>query len=175
MVAITNTERNGCHFSVSGWNGPPSVILPWLTQWSYFFQPSLACFAFLWQHFTPPSIVYPWFFPGPSLQSPGLAFVEHGGLYSSLFLSSKMVPYGRIFLKVSSVVNSLKPLLHEDSWFFCSGSQMREFCCFLGIASLVGISVRRCREAPLMKQGLNLWFPSRELPPPAVEEAWGRE
>lgn len=77
----------------------------------------------------------------PSLRRLGFAFVGHGGLFSSTYLSSKMLPYGRIFLKVSNVVNSLKPQLYEDSWLFHYGSQMRKFCClwFLGMASLVGI------------------------------------
>lgn len=126
-------------------------------------------FSFLWQHFTPPSIVYSWFSPGLLSKEPEVSFCRTWGLYSSTYLSSKMLPYGRIFLKASNVVNSLKPLLHEDSWLFHYGSQMKEFCCFwfLGSASLVGIPVSQCREASLIEQGFGLWLQSRELPTPA--------
>ena len=60
------------------------------------------------------------------------AFVGLGGLYSSRSLSSKMLPYGRIFLNISSVVNCLKAPLHEDSRLFHCGSQMREPAGLLG-------------------------------------------
>lgn len=36
----------------------------------------------------------------PSLRSLGLAFIRHGGFYSSIYLSSKMLPYGRIVLSL---------------------------------------------------------------------------
>ena len=64
------------------------------------------------------------------------AFVGLGGLYSSRSLSSKMLPYGRLFLNISSVVNCLKAPLHEDSRLFHCGCQTREPAGLLGGPSL---------------------------------------
>lgn len=66
------------------------------------------------------------------------AFVGLGGLCSSRSLSSKMLPYGRIFLNISSVVNALKAPLHEDSRLFHCGPQTREPAGLLGGPSLRG-------------------------------------
>lgn len=115
----------------------------------------------------------------------GLAFVGHGGLHSSMYLSSKMLPYGRIFLKVSNIVNSLKPLLHEDSWLFHYGSQMKEFCCFwlLSIASLVGIPCEAMQGGPSDRAGTGLWISFQGITSTCLwekhameedQEPWGR-
>lgn len=119
-----------CCFPTSGGGGwsPLSPQPSLRAQWPYFFHRVQLALHFCGSVSLHPPLCILDSLQDPSLWSLGLAFVGLGGLYSSMYLSSKMLPYGRIFLKVSSVVNSLKPLLPEDNWLFHDGSQMREFC-----------------------------------------------
>lgn len=58
---------------------------------------------------------------------------------------------------------------YKDSWLFHYGSHMKEFCgfWFLITTSLVGISHEVLQRILYDTAGLGLWFPSKELPPPA--------
>lgn len=87
--------------------------------------------------------MYPWFSPEPLPAEPEVSFcMTWGSLFFHVF-KPKMFPYGRIFLKVSNVVNSLQHCC-MDSWLFYYGSHMKEFSFlwFLIITSLLGISYK---------------------------------
>lgn len=162
-------KRNGCHFSSSGWCGlPASSSFPEWPRSFISFIPVQLFFHSCGSVLLHSALCILDFLQDSPLWSLGLAFVGHGGLYSSMYLSSKVFPYGGIFLKVSSVVNLLKPLQHKDSWLFHYGSQMREAVVLVPWHCLLGVySPETIREASLIEQALGLWFPSRELPPPA--------
>jgi len=164
--------RDGCHFPTLAWKG--LLNLPSLPQQPVpLFLPSLfsLCCISLAAFYSTLHCIPLILSRTPLYGAWGLTFVGLGGLHCSVDLSSKMLPYGRIFLNAFNVVDSLKPLLHEDSWLFCYGPQMREFSCAhpLSIASLVGLPCEAMQGGPLIQHRPHMMIAIRELPPSAKE------
>lgn len=91
-----------------------------------FFRPCSALFAFLWQCVTPPSIVYPWFSPGPLSVMPGVSFCR---IWVSLFFHVfKLISASlwQNFLKSPVLLTRWNYCSVKTSWLFHYGSQMRE-------------------------------------------------
>lgn len=79
-----------------------------------------------------------------------------------------MFPYGKIFLKDSSVVNSLNAQLWEDSWSLHDGPQMGEFCSDWGLSiSFVVSTACEAMQSLSHRTKFNLWLSSWKPFPPA--------
>lgn len=101
MVAITTKGgKEWLPFLYPRVECAPKSPQPFLmTQWPWFFHAFAACFAFLWHCFTPPSIVYLWFFPGPLSAGLDINFCMTWGFLFFHILKLKNASLWQTFLK----------------------------------------------------------------------------